>query len=91
MVFQASTLGLSRTFEKDKEIEKEKAKRMEEELQLKKIQVDISIQGLLMAPQVHRQAVLSAMDKAKLSIDTTPEHLVGLVFPGSTKPMLIFF
>ncbi|KAI7998428.1 putative PKHD-type hydroxylase, partial [Camellia lanceoleosa] len=43
--------------------------------QLKKIQADISIWGLLMASRVHRQAVLSAMDKAKLSIETTPEQL----------------
>ncbi|XP_028061194.1 uncharacterized protein LOC114264697 [Camellia sinensis] len=30
------------------------------------------------------------MDKAKLSIDTLPEKLVGLLFPSSTKPMLTF-
>ena len=30
------------------------------------------------------------MDKAKLSIDTTPEQLVGLVFPGGATPMLTF-
>ncbi|CAL5426627.1 unnamed protein product [Camellia sinensis] len=30
------------------------------------------------------------MDKAKLSIDTTPEQLVGLVFPGGTTPTLTF-
>ncbi|KAF5934201.1 hypothetical protein HYC85_030372 [Camellia sinensis] len=33
---------------------------------------------------------LSAIDKAKLSIDTTPEQLVGLVFPGGAKLMLTF-
>ena len=43
-----------------------------------------------MASRVHRQAVLSAMDKAKLSIDTTPEQLVGLVFSGGATPMLTF-
>ena len=43
-----------------------------------------------MASRVHRQAVLSAMDKAKLSIDTTPEQLVGLVFPGGVVPTLTF-
>ena len=57
---------------------------------MKKIQVDISIRGLLMASQVHRQAVLSAMDKAKLSIDTTPEQLVGLVFPRGAALTLTF-
>lgn len=31
------------------------------------------------------------MDKAKLSIDTTPEQLVGLVFPGGARPTLTFF
>ncbi|XP_028057299.1 receptor-like protein 43 [Camellia sinensis] len=30
------------------------------------------------------------MDKAKLSIDTTPKQLVGLVFPGGTMPTLTF-
>ncbi|XP_028075665.1 probable leucine-rich repeat receptor-like protein kinase At1g35710 [Camellia sinensis] len=30
------------------------------------------------------------MDKAKLSIDTTPEQLVGLVFPGGARPTLTF-
>ena len=78
---------------KDKEAERQKEKLLEEEAvlkQLKKIQVDISIWGLLMASRVHRQAVLSAMDKAKLSIDTTPEQLVGLVFPRGASPPLTF-
>ena len=43
-----------------------------------------------MASRVHRQAVLSAMDKAKLSIETTPEQLVGLVFSGGATPTLTF-
>ena len=43
-----------------------------------------------MASRVHRQAVLSAMDKAKLSTETTPEQLVGLVFLGGATPMLTF-
>ena len=30
------------------------------------------------------------MDKAKLSIDTTPEQLVGLVFSGGNSPALSF-
>ncbi|KAF5934572.1 hypothetical protein HYC85_030743 [Camellia sinensis] len=78
---------------KDKEAERQKEKQIEEEAvlkQLKKIQADISIWGLLMVSRVHRQAVLSAMDKAKLSIDTTPEQLVGLVFPGGGSPTLTF-
>ena len=61
---------------KDREAERQKEKQIEEEAvlkQLKKIQADISIWGLLMASRVHREAVLSAMDKSKLSIDTTPE------------------
>ncbi|KAF5934569.1 hypothetical protein HYC85_030740 [Camellia sinensis] len=78
---------------KDKEAEKQKEKQIEEEVvlrQLKKIQADISIWGLFMASRVHRQAVLTAMDKSKLSIDTTPEQLVGLVFPGGGSPALTF-
>ncbi|KAF5933448.1 hypothetical protein HYC85_029619 [Camellia sinensis] len=78
---------------KNKEAEKQKEKQLEEEAvlkQLKKIQADISIWGLLMASRVHRQAVLSAMDKAKPSIETTPEQLVGLVFLGGATPTLTF-
>ena len=78
---------------KDKEAERHKEKLLEEEAvlkQLKKIQADISILGLLTASRVHRQAVLFAMDKAKLSIDTTPEQLVGLVFPGGALLTLTF-
>ena len=78
---------------KDREAEKQKEKQIEEEAvlrQLKKIQADISIWGLLMASRVHRQAVLTAMDKSKLSIDTTPEQLVGLVFPRGGSPALTF-
>ena len=78
---------------KDREAEKQKEKQIEEEAvlkQLKKIQADISIWGLLMASRLHREAVLSAMDKSKLSIDTTPEQLVGLVFPGGGSPALTF-
>ncbi|KAF5933295.1 hypothetical protein HYC85_029466 [Camellia sinensis] len=58
--------------------------------QERKIQADISIWGLVMASRVHRQAVLSAMDKGKLSIDTTSEQLVGLVFPEEASPTLTF-
>ena len=43
-----------------------------------------------MASRVYRQAVPSAMDKAKLSIDTMPEQLVGLVFTGGASLMLTF-
>ncbi|KAF5931063.1 hypothetical protein HYC85_031936 [Camellia sinensis] len=46
--------------------------------------------GLLMASRLHRQAVLSAMDKAKLSIETTPEQLVGLVVLEGATPTLTF-
>ena len=83
--FKPPHLDQPETSGKDKEAERQKEKQIEEEAvlkQLKKIQADISIWGLLMAPRVHRQAVLSAMDKSILSIDTTPEQLVGLVFPG---------
>ncbi|KAF5933166.1 hypothetical protein HYC85_029337 [Camellia sinensis] len=91
--FKPPHLDQPETSRKDKEAERQKEKLLEEETvlkQLKKIQVDISIWGLLMASRVHRQAVLSAMDRAKLSIDTTPEQLVGLVFPGGASPTLTF-
>jgi len=79
---------------KDKEVEKQNEKQLEEEAvlkQLKNIQADICIWRLLMASRVHRHVVLSEMDKAKLSIDTTPEQLVGLVFLGGGSPTLTFF
>ncbi|XP_028107127.1 uncharacterized protein LOC114306133 [Camellia sinensis] len=91
--FKPPYLDQLEAFGKDKEAEKQKDKQLEKEdvlKQLKKIQANISIWGLLMASQVHRQATLSAMDKVKLSIDTTPEQLVGLVFPGGATPTLTF-
>ncbi|KAF5934654.1 hypothetical protein HYC85_030825 [Camellia sinensis] len=91
--FKPPHLDQPEASEKDKEAEKQKKNQLEEEAvlkQLKKIQVDISIRGLLMASRVHRQATLSAMDKAKLSIETTPRQLVGLVFLGGVAPTLTF-
>lgn len=70
--FKPPHLDQAEASRKDKEAEKQKEKQLEEEAvpkQLKKIQADISIWGLLMASRVHRQAILSAMDKSKLSIN----------------------
>ncbi|XP_028077313.1 uncharacterized protein LOC114279294 [Camellia sinensis] len=82
---------------KDKEVKKEKDKGKEKEeeedlvlKQLKKIQANISIWGLLMASREHRQAMLSILSQAKLSIDTTPEQLVSLITPREAIPAITF-
>lgn len=49
--------------------------------QLKKIQANVSIWGLLMASQKHRQALLNTLNKSQVSLDTTPNDLVGLIHP----------
>ncbi|KAF5933032.1 hypothetical protein HYC85_029203 [Camellia sinensis] len=89
--FKPSHLDQPEASRKNKEAERQREKLLEDKVvlkQLKKIQADISIWGLLMASKVHRQAVLTAMVKAKLSIDTTPDQLVGLVFPRGASPTL---
>ncbi|XP_077251880.1 uncharacterized protein LOC143891126 [Tasmannia lanceolata] len=47
--------------------------------QLKKTQAYISIWGLLMASPKHRQVVLRELNAAQVSVDITPNELVGLV------------
>lgn len=58
--------------------------------QLKKITVDISIWGLLMASREHRQALLSLMNKTKLPIEATPDELMSLIMSWEANPMLSF-
>ncbi|MBE2321366.1 hypothetical protein DVA67_035965, partial [Solirubrobacter sp. CPCC 204708] len=55
----------------------------EEEIlkQLKRTQANITIWGLLMASQKHRQTVLRLLNQVQIPIDTSPEGLVSLVSP----------
>jgi len=77
----------------NKEAERAKEKDVEENMvlkQLKKIQADISIWGLIMASRQHKQALLEAMNKTKLPIDTTTNQLVLLVTSGDITPVISF-
>lgn len=57
--------------------------------QLKKIQADISIWGLLKSSYEHRQAVLNALEKILVPINTLSEALVSLV-ASKPQPTLKF-
>lgn len=57
--------------------------------QLKKIQADVSIWGLLMASYEHQRAVLKALGGIEVPIDTPPETLVNMVTPYR-KPIIAF-
>lgn len=89
--FKPATLDQPET--SNKEVERAKDKDVEENLvlkQLKKIQANISILGLIMASQEHRQALLEAMNRTKLPIDVTADQLVSLVTSGDVTPMISF-
>ncbi|KAI8530464.1 hypothetical protein RHMOL_Rhmol11G0060600 [Rhododendron molle] len=59
--------------------------------QLKKIQADISIWGLLMSYYEHRNSFFKTLGKAKVPIDITLEGLVGLIMASKTlKPTIAF-
>ena len=58
--------------------------------QLKKLQANVSIWGLLVASHKHRQAVLNALNKLNVSVDTSPEQLVGLITPTQSQDVISF-
>ncbi|XP_077237238.1 uncharacterized protein LOC143878910 [Tasmannia lanceolata] len=66
---RASELFKSKSYEEDKNLLR----------QLKKTQANISIWGLLMNSAKHREVILRELNAAKVSVDITPDHLVGLV------------
>ncbi|XP_077228515.1 uncharacterized protein LOC143861473 [Tasmannia lanceolata] len=47
--------------------------------QLRKTQANVSIWGLLMSSPKHRQVILRELNATQVSIDITPDELVGLV------------
>lgn len=75
----------------EEEREKDKGKEKEEDeddivlRQLKKIQANVSIWGLLMASQKHRQALLNILNKSRVSLDTTLDDLVNLINPEKSR------
>ncbi|XP_077247226.1 uncharacterized protein LOC143886942 [Tasmannia lanceolata] len=58
--------------------------------QLKKTQANISIWGLLMNSAKHREVILREVNAAKVSVDITPDHLVGLVAMARVSKTLSF-
>ncbi|XP_077230979.1 uncharacterized protein LOC143864044 [Tasmannia lanceolata] len=47
--------------------------------QLRKTQANVSMWGLLMSSPKHRQVILRELNAAQVSVDITPDELVGLV------------
>ncbi|XP_077248956.1 uncharacterized protein LOC143888427 [Tasmannia lanceolata] len=58
--------------------------------QLKKTQANISIWGLLMNSAKHRWVILRELNAAKVSVDITPDQLVGLVAMARVSKTLSF-
>ncbi|XP_077222136.1 uncharacterized protein LOC143855979 [Tasmannia lanceolata] len=58
--------------------------------QLKKTQANISIWGLLMASLKHRQVVLRELNASQVSVEITPDELVGLVAMTKASKALSF-
>ncbi|XP_077230117.1 uncharacterized protein LOC143863313 [Tasmannia lanceolata] len=57
---------------------------------LKKTQANVSIWGLLMASPKHRQVVLRELNSSQVSIEITPDELVGLVAMTKASKALSF-
>ncbi|XP_077237185.1 uncharacterized protein LOC143878852 [Tasmannia lanceolata] len=58
--------------------------------QLKKTQANVSIWGLLMASPKHRQVVLRELNSSQVSVEITPDELVGLVAMTKASKALSF-
>ena len=58
--------------------------------QLKKLQANVSIWGLLVASHKHRQAVLKALNKLNVLVDTIPEQLVRIITPIQSQDAISF-
>ncbi|XP_077228428.1 uncharacterized protein LOC143861393 [Tasmannia lanceolata] len=58
--------------------------------QLKRTQANISIWGLVMASPKHRQVILRELNVAQVSVDITPDELVGLVVMAMVSKTLSF-
>ena len=58
--------------------------------QLKKTQASISIWGLIMASQKHRDAILEALAGKEVPIDTTPKQILSIMGMTSDESAIIF-
>ncbi|XP_077232606.1 uncharacterized protein LOC143869952 [Tasmannia lanceolata] len=58
--------------------------------QLKKTQANISVWGLLMSSSKHRKVVLKELNSAQVSVEITPDELVGIVSMSKAAKTLSF-
>ena len=61
-------------------------------MQLKKTQAHMFVWGLLMASQNYCNALLDALNRKEVPIETTPQEVLSLMgVKGSSHPLLAFF
>ncbi|XP_077242623.1 uncharacterized protein LOC143883155 [Tasmannia lanceolata] len=95
-VFKPAELRVDNPAEVARGVDNQKQKqRLEEEEdnllnQLKKTQANVSIWGLLMASPKHRQVVLRELNSSQVSVEITPDELVGLVAMTKASKALSF-
>ncbi|XP_077252695.1 uncharacterized protein LOC143892114 [Tasmannia lanceolata] len=95
-VFKPAELRVDNPAEVARRVNNQKQKqRLEEEEdnllnQLKKTQANVSIWGLLMASPKHRQVVLRELNSSQVSVEITPDELVGLVAMTKASKALSF-
>ncbi|XP_077219754.1 uncharacterized protein LOC143853944 [Tasmannia lanceolata] len=95
-VFKPAELRVDNPAEVARAVDNQKQKqRLEEEEdnllnQLKKTQANVSIWGLLMASPKHRQVVLRELNSSQVSVEITPDELVGLVAMTKASKALSF-
>ena len=56
-----------------------------------KTQTNITVWEILKASRAHYQAVLNALGKLKVTLETMPEKLVALIMPTKPKKLEIMF
>ncbi|XP_077246134.1 uncharacterized protein LOC143886015 [Tasmannia lanceolata] len=95
-VFKPAELRVENPAEVARGVDHQKQKqRLDEEEdnllnQLKKTQANVSIWGLLMASPKHRQVVLRELNSSQVSVEITPDELVGLVAMTKASKALSF-
>ncbi|XP_077222805.1 uncharacterized protein LOC143856462 isoform X2 [Tasmannia lanceolata] len=95
-VFKPAELRVDNPAEVARGVDSQKQKqRLDEEEdnllnQLKKTQANVSIWGLLMASPKHRQVVLHELNSSQVSVEITPDELVGLVAMTKASKALSF-
>ncbi|XP_077251627.1 uncharacterized protein LOC143890831 [Tasmannia lanceolata] len=93
-VFKSAELRVENPAElaRGSELFKSKSDEEDENLlrQLKKTHANISIWGLLMNSAKHREVIVRELNAAKVSVDITPDQLVGLVAMARVSKTLYF-